>query len=113
MKNRRPVQPSRDPQLHVRSRRRFSSRRPRTALSHSSRAASQVPTVRARVRLFPAHRVRVQSRQALRSPRRVQSHRPHLAQALASPAHVAMSDRVLAEVLMIALAVERRESADR
>lgn len=74
--------------------------------------ASQVPTARARARSFPVHRVRVQSPRALRSHPRVQWHRPHPARALVSPAHVAMNDRVQAEVPMIALAVERKESAD-
>jgi len=114
VKSRRPLQSSRDQQLRARRhRRQFSSRRQRTALNRSSRAASQDQTVRVRARSFPAHRVLVQSRQALRSHRRVRLHRPRQAQALASQAHVAMSDRVRAEALMIALAAERRASADR
>ena len=67
------------------------------------------PTVRVLGQSFPARRALVQSRQALRSHHRVPLPRPHLVQALVSPAHVAMSDRARAQ-LMIAHAEERRES---
>ena len=67
--------------------------------------------VRVRGRSCPAHRVRVQSRQALRLRRRVRLHRLHPALARASPAHVATTVRVRAATIVAAVA-ERRESAD-
>lgn len=81
-----------------------------TALSRNSRADSPDQTVRVRARLCQAHRARVLSRQAHRSPHLVRLHRPRLVPVPASPAHAAKSDRVQAAAPMIALAVERRAS---